>query len=68
MKILKMKSKKQKDIESWLDDNVGPTGYRWWIDNVHNPEDPYERILLVNLDLTEQEEEEFLTVFLLSNV
>ena len=68
MKIVKMESKKQKDIESWLDDNIGPKGYRWWIDSSHNPEDPFERILLVNLDLTTQEEDDFLTVFLLSNV
>ena len=68
MKIFKMKYHKLFEIEHWLGENVGTKGVRWWIDSGHNPEDPFERILLVNLDLTTQEEDDFLTIFLLSNV
>lgn len=64
MKIFKMDYRKLFEIEVWLGQNVGDKGVRWWLDSVHNEEG--ERVLLVNLDLTQQEEDDFLTVFLLS--
>ena len=66
MKVFKLDYRKRNEIKDWLTLNVSPEGYRWWLSSVHNEEG--SRDLLVNLDLTEQEEEEFLTVFLLSNV
>lgn len=66
MKILKMDYRKMFEIEVWLGQNVGDKGVRWWIDSNYNQEG--ERVLLVNLDLTQQEEDDFLTMFLLSNV
>jgi hypothetical protein len=66
MKVFKLDYRKRNEIKDWLTLNVSPDGYRWWFSSVHNEEGT--RDLLVNLDLTEQEEEEFLTVFLLSNL
>ena len=66
MKVFKLDYRKRNEIKDWLTLNVSPEGHRWWLSSVHNEEG--SRDLLVNLDLTEQEEEEFLTVFLLSNV
>ena len=66
MKVFKLDYRKRNEIKDWLTLNISTEGYRWWLSSVHNEEGL--RDLLVNLDLTEQEEEEFLTVFLLSNV
>lgn len=66
MKVFKLDYRKRNEIKDWLTLNISTEGYRWWLSSVHNEEG--SRDLLVNLDLTEQEEEEFLTVFLLSNV
>lgn len=72
MKIFHMDNAKRSDIEQWLTENIGPKNQRWWANIVlrftADGEIFHGRSLEISLDLTEQEEEEFLTVFLLSNV
>ena len=63
MKVFKVDYRKRNEIKDWLTLNVSPEGYRWWFDlSVHNEEGL--RDLLVNLDLTE-EEQAMISVFLL---
>ena len=62
MKVFKLDYRKRNEITDWLTLNVSPEGHRWWLSSVHNEEGT--RDLLVNLDLTEEEQVK-ISVFLL---
>lgn len=62
MKTLPIKIKNRIDIYEWMCKNIGPSGYRWWIDEgiyLHDSEGRYgENIIRLYLDLLPEEEDQ----------